>query len=342
MALDIVHSVREEASESNERPDILSKVLQHIIPQGIEVPKPESIFELSGIPVFTKKSISTLTGPAKSGKTTATAWIVAQCINQGLTVLWLDTEQGEYYGSRTQSWVLHIAGMQTCPSFHYLDARVFPAAERYTMLEEAIKHFSPDLVIVDGIRDLLYDINNAEESTICSGNMIRLSQEFDCHILSILHTNKGNDNERGHLGTEMRNKSETVISINMDEARNVVCSPKFTRSEPFQEFAFTRDSYGIPKLVEDYYSNIEVGIGKRSVKASDYTLEQHKEILSFIFKGVSKLTYNDLHLGIIAAYETHGITVGVMKSKAFIEHFKQQGLLYWEKEGKFTIYSLKD
>lgn len=258
MGLDIISSIQQEAQEQQVE-STLELVLKHIIPQGIEVPKPESIFELSGIPVFTKKSISTVIGKAKSGKTTATSWIVAQCIQRGLKVLWLDTEQGEYYGSRTQYWILNIASLHTSSNLSYLDVKIFSPIDRYKMLEEAIKHFMPDLVVVDGIRDLVFDINSPEEATIRSGDFMRCAEMYDCHILSVLHTNKGNDNARGHLGTEMINKSETVISISQDEYKNVVCTPEFARSEPFSEFAFQRDSYGIPQLIQDYMGHVEVG-----------------------------------------------------------------------------------
>ncbi|MCY4781691.1 AAA family ATPase [Sphingobacterium sp. UT-1RO-CII-1] len=341
MPLDLVDSIRNEAVEQETTSSTpIDLVLKHIIPQGVEVPMPESIFELSGIPVFTKKSISTLIGKAKSGKTTATSWIVAQCIQQGMVVLWLDTEQGEYYGSRTQSWILNIAGMSLCPNLHYLDVRVFNPVERFSMLEQAIAHFNPDLVVIDGIRDLVFDINNPEEATIMSGNMMRVAQQYECHVLSVLHTNKGNDNARGHLGTEMINKSETVISVCTDDYKNVVCSPEFTRSEPFQEFAFQRDTYGIPQLIQDYMGHVEVGVGRRSVQPADFTLDEHRDMLSTVFNNVVELSYGELQSAVIAGYGLHGISFGVSKSKSFISHLVQQNLIMGEKDWNKTLYKL--
>lgn len=337
MALDIVHSVHEEMGGDDGGNGL--DILQYIIPQGIEVPKPESVFELSGIPVFTKKSISTLIGKAKSGKTTVTAWLVAQCIRMNMTVVWLDTEQGEYYGSRTQHWILSIAGIELYANLKYVDVRVLKPTERFAVLEQSIAMFSPDLVIVDGIRDLVFDINDPNEATLRSGDMMRLAQSFECHILSVLHTNKGNDNARGHLGTEMINKSETVISIDKD-GEMIVANPEFTRSEPFKPFAFVRDTYSLPQLVEDYMGHSEVTVGKRSIQASDYTLDEHRLMLKLVFINDEKLAYSDFLNGLIAGYGTHGISIGEKKAKAFIEHLKQQNVVHGEREGKFTYYSL--
>lgn len=338
---DIIRRLREEGSQGDD-PSPEELVRQHVIPQGVEIPKPESVFELSGIPVFTKKSISTLIGKAKSGKTTATAWMVAQCLNGGLAVLWIDTEQGEYYGSRTQWWVLSIAGMERCPNLSYLDLKTLKPTERIKIIEEAIKMFTPDIVIIDGIRDLVFDINDPEESTIVVGHLMRWAEEHDVHVLSILHQNKGNEHARGHLGAEMVNKSETVIKVDMDDDRNVVCEPEFTRSEPFTPFAFTRDGYGMPVLIDGYVGRVEVATGSRSVKPTDYTIEEHREYLRVAFRGSEKLSYGELQHAVIASFGLHDVTIGLLKSKGFISHYNMVGLLKSEKNGKYTFYYLPD
>lgn len=338
---DIIRRLRAE-DDSQDKPSPEELVRSHVIPQGIEVPKPESIFELSGIPVFTKKSISTLIGKAKSGKTTATAWMVAQCLNGGLTVLWIDTEQGEYYGSRTQYWVLSIAGMDTCPNLTYMDLKTLKPPDRTNIIEEAIKMYTPDMVVVDGIRDLVFDINDPEEATIVVGNMMRWAEEYDIHVLSILHQNKGNEHARGHLGAEMTNKSETVIKVDMDDDRNVVCQPEFTRSEPFQPFAFARDSYGMPVLIDGYVGTVEVATGQRSVKPTDYTIEEHKEYLKVAFRGSEYLNRGDFESAIIASFGLHGVSIGEKKARAFVGHYVLLELVKAEKNGKFVNYYLID
>lgn len=69
------------------------------------------------------------------------------------------------------------------------------------------------LVIIDGIRDLMLDINNAGESVEVINRMMEWSSRYDLHIHCVLHLNKGDNNVRGHIGTEMSNKAETVLVI---------------------------------------------------------------------------------------------------------------------------------
>ena len=40
-----------------------------------------------------------------------------------------------------------------------------------------------------------------------------MSSRYDLHIHCVLHLNKGDNNVRGHIGTEMSNKAETVLVI---------------------------------------------------------------------------------------------------------------------------------
>ena len=51
--------------------------------------------------------------------------------------------------------------------------------------------------------------------------------EYDLHIHCVLHLNKGDNNVRGHIGTEMSNKAETVLVINKDNETpaSVRCTP---------------------------------------------------------------------------------------------------------------------
>ncbi len=47
------------------------------------------------------------------------------------------------------------------------------------------------LVIIDGIRDLMYDINSPSESSELINLLMRWSSEYNLHIHTVLHLNKG-------------------------------------------------------------------------------------------------------------------------------------------------------
>ncbi len=304
-----------------------------LIPQGVEIPEPDTVFEINGITIFTKKSIGTLIGRAKSGKTTVTAWIVAQSIKNHVNVLWIDTEQGLYYGSRTQFWILSMAGAPKSECLQVYDLKIFPPNERVEMIEMIIKEFRPDLVIVDGIRDLVFDINNPEEATKRTGDLMRWADVYDCHILNILHQNKGNEHARGHLGTEMINKSETVMRVEQDDTGLIVCNPEYTRSKAFDIFAFDRDIHGIPVLVEGYAGKISTDTSatnkRKGVDPTDIGFNKiHEEVVNSCFRDSEFLKYSDLLDKIKHYFALNGVSFGASKAREFLTHYEHIKLIW--------------
>lgn len=328
-----------EADAPPESKTIKDIAFESLIPQGVEVPKPEEVFGLNGKPIFTKKSISTLIGRAKSGKTTVTAWVVSQLINQGLSVAWFDTEQGLYYGSRTQYWVLNIAGLEISDNLSFYDLKIHNAPTRAEIIEEILKDSNPDLVVIDGSRDLVFDINSPEESTIISGNFMRWAEIYDCHIMTVLHTNKGSDHARGHLGTELINKSESVImvTLNKDENNRIECTPEFTRSEPFSPFAFDRDDRGIPHIIEDFESiTVSNNIKKQpSLMPADPNLSgAHTEVINRMFANSEWLRFAQVRDQIRLYFETFGIKFGESKARMFLEYYVNEAMIIHDPSAK--------
>lgn len=308
-------------------------IRESLIPQGIAVPKPDVVFGINGIPIFTKRSISVLIGRAKSGKTTVTSWIASQSIGKEIKTLWIDTEQGLYYGSRTQDWILRMSGLPTSPHLQFYDLKIFNPSERIAMIEEIIKMFTPDLIVIDGIRDLVFDINNPDEATRRTGDLMRWAELYDVHILSILHQNKGNEHARGHLGTEMINKSESVIKVEVGDDKLIVCTPEYTRSAAFAPFAFDRDEHGIPFIVEGFSGVIATSGGSgskaKSIDPTDVSWnEAHEDIVAKIFATEEFLKYDDVLKNIIYYFDKSGVQIGKSKAEKFMTHYTMSGIIW--------------
>ena len=86
--------------------------------------------------------------------------------------------------------------------------------ERRSLLGEAVKRYDPDLVIIDGIRDLVNDINDGVLAQEVMEELMHLAAEKKCCIVCVLHQNKGSEdhNLRGWIGTELMNKAFEVYS----------------------------------------------------------------------------------------------------------------------------------
>ena len=79
--------------------------------------------------------------------------------------------------------------------------------ERLPLLEAAIGRFQPDLVILDGIRDLTDDINDGVKAQQVIEQLMHMASARHCCIVCIMHQNKAQEDRsmRGWLGTELKN-----------------------------------------------------------------------------------------------------------------------------------------
>ena len=79
--------------------------------------------------------------------------------------------------------------------------------------------------------------------------LLKLTTQYDCHILTALHTNPGSDKARGHIGSEIMRKAETVIKVTKDGEVSKV-EATYCRDIEFQEFVFGIGFDGLPELTD--------------------------------------------------------------------------------------------
>ena len=190
-----------------------------------QLPRMDFLFRLFGKPCFPRRELVAITGKAKSGKTFVTSMLMACCQagdvlafqrigDEPLRVLWYDTEQSD---ESTQD-ILKNRVMRMVDgdgkSFDIFNVRAVEWKQRRALLTEAVRRCKPDLVIVDGIRDLVNDINDGVLAQEVMEELLHLATQEKCCIVCVLHQNKSGEdrNLRGWIGTELMNKAFEVYS----------------------------------------------------------------------------------------------------------------------------------
>ena len=224
------------------------------------IQEPQPIIKQGDKIVVSRGNILTVQGRAKTYKTFLVSGMVAAALDEGLgmsgtrdvsRVLYVDTEQSD---AHTQIVLKRIYRLLDMPldteddSVIMLALRKENATERLSYAIQAIEELRPDLVVIDGIRDLVTDFNSIDESSKVVGKLMELSAAYNCAIVTIIHQNKGDNNARGHLGTELMNKSETVLQVVRDKSVATV-APIHCRNIEVDEFSFTVID-GLPKLCD--------------------------------------------------------------------------------------------
>ena len=305
-----------ETEETN-----LSKILNDALIRATDTYKnPPQIIWIDNSTIATLGNFSASTGKAKSKKTFNISAIVAAALANGSVlnyraqlpegkrrVLYVDTEQSRFHCHNVLERILKLAGLPTgidSENLDFIGLREYSPKVRLQVVDYALRTNSGyGLVIIDGIRDMMLDINNATESVSLINTLMKWSSVYDIHIHCVLHLNKGDDNVRGHIGTELNNKAETVLVITKDSKDSNISEVKALqiRDKEFKPFAFRIDRSGLPEVVEDYRSEKSVR-SVSSMGAEELSMEQHKEALENAFQGRSIKGYENVINALIKGY----------------------------------------
>ncbi len=236
----------------------------HLIDASANIPEPVPIISRYGSIIASEGNISAVVGAAKSKKTFLCTALIGALLRPGntvgfgitpslkTTVLWVDTEQSASHVLKVIQRIHRMAGVDDSTPFERLQTltlREVEPKERFNILRDAIAYYRPRMVVVDGISDLMYNSNCIEESDAVVGELMALSTEYNCHIMSVLHTNPNSDKARGHIGSTLQRKVETMIYVRRVGERSVV-EPQYCRNEEFPPFAFHVTEEGLPEECE--------------------------------------------------------------------------------------------
>ena len=238
-----------------------------------ELPLMQFLFRIFGKPCFPRGELVAVTGKAKSGKTLFTSMLMACCVREEvlqvqrpfddvdgtwecrpIRCLWYDTEQSEQSTQDIlKNRVLRLA--DDSDFYDIFNVRSLHYEERLRLFEKAVRKYKPDLVLLDGVRDLLADINDGVKAQEIVERLMKLAQEAGCCLVCVLHQNKGAEdrNLRGWIGTELMNKAFEVYSCEKVKPENIfMVEQTHTRKYDLGELMFFRmdDETELPVVCE--------------------------------------------------------------------------------------------
>lgn len=258
--------------------------------------RPDFRLRAHGVGLIPSGSITAVSGQAKQGKTqflTAITAVMMSGKNFGAmkretapqAILWADTEQSVYDIQTNLGRLYNLAGIpQGTPTekvgLHVLTLRACSAEERLQIIQQAIDETDPEIIIIDGVRDLLHDFNDITQSDqVITWVMKNSAARPQSNIFCVIHTNDGTDKMRGHLGTELMNKCADRFTVTKKNGHFEV---KHTarHQELNAPFVFKINEEGQLAPVEDAETS---GL-----------IEEPCETLADIFKGEETLSFAEI------------------------------------------------
>lgn len=215
-------------------------------------------------PIMTLGSFSAWKGQAKGRKSTVLSMVDAAhvmrplplfrkfvCPESDKGLLHFDTEQAPHEVYKVVNRVMQLSGNQShAGGFNMFYLRPFTPFERLEIITKMIEKYSGsiELVVIDGILDLVTEMNSEEQATDLSSWLLRMTEVHNIHIACIIHENYGDGKAAGHVGSYILRKAESIISINKHKAESSlsVVEPSMMRGEHFTPFLMGIDVNGLP------------------------------------------------------------------------------------------------
>jgi RecA-family ATPase len=258
---DIVSEAVAQPSAEEQTKEQLRQMLRETrICTDTDVPLEEYALEVDGKGIFALRDIHAIKAKQKAGKTTALKVMIAalllgemfrvKSLLEKPKILFFDTEQSR---TDTKRIILDVAQMTGLPS-DVIDAQVslhslrrIDQEQLLPLLETALEDEKPQVVMLDGIVEFVASFNDETESKQLIKELLKLSDQYNCSIVCVLHTNKADEdhNMRGHLGTMLAQKSATVLECVKEKGSSVItvkCSE--ARHEEMPEWSISFDAEG--------------------------------------------------------------------------------------------------
>lgn len=175
----------------------------------------------------------------------------------GKQVVSIDTEQSRYHAQRAMRRIADMVGTNP-DNFHGYGLRAKSPKERLKIIDKLFTNSNIKdnlgVVIIDGVADLVMDINNIEESTYIAGKLLEWSAISKACIVVVIHENPGVGGKmKGHLGTFLTQKCETNIRVEKINSEASKVSAGFSRNKAFEDFAIEINGF-LPYATHDIES----------------------------------------------------------------------------------------
>ncbi|MDR0506796.1 MAG: toprim domain-containing protein [Dysgonamonadaceae bacterium] len=223
---------------------IYSETMSILKPCEIDFNNPpiqaEMIISINGVPLGTQGNLFGVTGGEGTGKSNYVGSLIAGTVRNanfsidtlGTTilpnsankaVLLYDTEQSEVQLYKNIGNILKRGKQSSMPE--YFKAYCLTSMSRKERMQAIIQSMDKfyyqfggiQMVVIDGIADLVRCANDETESISVIDELYRLAGIYKTCIVCVLHFIPNGMKLRGHLGSELQRKAAAILSIEKDE-----------------------------------------------------------------------------------------------------------------------------
>ncbi len=287
------------------------------------------------IVLATRENHILVQGKKKSRKSLL-LFVFLKLVASKLKIGYFDTEQGNNRVMRLLLRLAKYTGRLIGKNLFVYNLRKKSPGERKRIIMKLTGEHKFDVIVIDGIRDLVADFNSVGETSDLIYWLENLIGISSAQVINVLHQNKGalDYNSRGHLGSELENKCENVFSTETDPATGttLVTNP-FPREIAMAPFGLRHDLNQLPELCPA--PTITKGNGAKSKVKAAATYETVKTVVAKHFSGKkAPTTHTELLHTIVDECKRSEAS-----AKSDIKKLVDDGILIKTGESKRTKYN---
>lgn len=212
------------------------------------IPPPDhKLFTIKNKIVGTLQNFCVFSGLPKTGKSTFLSALIASSLHpfdffqmkinfpeNRKKLCYIDTESSSYDFFRQMERIKKFIGLNRMPE--NLDAFQVREDNHITIMQYIELYLSENadccVLLIDGLLDLISNFNDETESKALIQWIKRITKQYNCLIITVIHLGKKDNQTLGHLGSMADRYAQSTLLIEKDkEQQCFTLSSKFMRSD---------------------------------------------------------------------------------------------------------------
>lgn len=220
------------------------------------------------------------------------------------------------------------------------EEKEFLEVQQITRLEDKIKEFNPEVVVLDPIQSFVGDININSQNEVKNAlkPLKQLAQKYNCAIIMIMHLNKNNSakaSQRANGSTEFITSSRSAILItenpeNTSERLFIPVKTNLMKENEKNTLSFKINDNGIIEWL-DNKGKVNADIILNSFETQDVLQSVAKGfIIGALSRGdIYSNDFKNLALKNGTSEKMYNVTKAKMKKEEIIKDYQKDKMYYW-------------
>lgn len=287
-----------------------------------DIPAPIPVITIQNKNIATCSNFITLNGLPKSRKTTFMSFFIYSAlsgsayfdikvnINHNDKIIIIDTEQSIYDFSRQISNLKRMLNVKKMPV--NFDAYLFRKYEPNVILNSIytiMQDHKPKILFIDNLTELVVNVNDINESKAVVQFLKKITFEFNCVVVCLLHLGKGNLQTLGNLGSMADRAAQSVLRVVYDAgSQGSTLEPVMLRSDAH----FNPITIFYDQDAKTYQQTESIKKESKKFVLDNVTHQDHINRLNVIFLDASELIYSEL---VESIKQVYGVGTNIAKQQ---------------------------